>query len=426
MSNRIDEGSPGQRRTPVVVWVAIVAALLGSVALAVAAGLLAVRLIAANPPADHLSTQAPVASPETEDGPAPGEERKTVWAGWTGSGRYAVTETGPGGGLASAVTVDVWDSQSGNTQQLIGYHVLAAEETEARLWVVPADEGTNRPGGVLRALNDLPDDHKDSSHDGLAVWTVGSAKPVPVSGKAQWAPLAGAGKVTAVLTVDPVRGAWPSGLTFVSKSGSRVAASLPDAIPTFEPLGFSASGRYFAVRDTGGDLAPAIVIVYSTSTGRETTRINAEDEPYYDLVCWHPSRDVLVGYGFDYETGTEQPPYRGWLIAPENGSAVRMKWSLPEDAMKGERAIGFLDGNPVVLTDAGENDPCVAYVLSEAGYRRVETDIDEQGASLSPSGRVLLWDWDDGYYVEVADDLGGRSRVKVWPPQHLVLPGMGQ
>ena len=323
----------------------------------------------------------------------PDSWREVVWAGWTGVGRFAVVEYVDAGEKLKPtdVKISVRDTVSGVVTGMSGYHIVVAEPQAARLWLTPANDWvvSGQPASSYPALNDLPDDHNDAKHGGLSTWEPDQNAPKRLGGwSAPWLPVAGPNGVVAHMTVDLALGSWPAHLSFTSPTGGDVIAMLPFERRAYEPLGFSRSGAYFAVRDThGGDLSRCVIV--STRTGAVVSDVRSDEVTDYSSAAWDGASDALILYGTDNTLAEDDPPFRAWRLKP-GGKALASSWKLPTVGWSFSDATGAEVGQPTLIAK-DELRTLAVYRLSWKGAQRVKVvgpavDI----VSPSPDGGMLL------------------------------------
>jgi hypothetical protein len=349
-------------------------------------------------------------------------------AQWADGGRYAVAEFAPRS-TGGAPSVIVWDSRSGATTKVDGFRLVTTEPWSSEVWLArpaPALDGS-ATGSPWKQASD------GASWDGPGVawrWDAASPGRAPVRVEQpswQWKGRAG---VSAEMSVDPSRGLRPDRLAFRTSAG-RVDAQIPAGIVTFLPVGWSPSGRYFAVADTnqwggpGGGLA-----VFDSTTG---SLVASHVLPRGDLqatykelagAAWDPAKDVLLVVG---------------STTYENEDQGVDSWASGLDARSG--AMSPLPHPPAVWIGAGRpaellgTDPsgalvCVAtadgralFRISASGVRAVKALANEDywmlsQDSYSESGRLLVWSLEDTPDdLLVAVGLNGKNPRRIWPQQ---------
>lgn len=217
---------------------------------------------------------------------------------WAGSGRYAVVEYASSGADATA-SVIAWDSATGMTKQVDGFRLVSVEPSSTELWLTRAvDPDVESFGGSPWAEPAWGPPESDGP--GTA-WTWDAAlggSPVQAT-MPRWKPWAGSSGRVADLRIDPTEGLWPNQLEFSTGGSERVAARVPEILVTFLPVGWSPSGRYFAVRngDPWAEEGP-LYVVFDSVDGSVSASFSgsAEGAPLdgpVGNVAWDPVRDTL-------------------------------------------------------------------------------------------------------------------------------------
>ncbi|PKQ36850.1 MAG: hypothetical protein CVT59_10710 [Actinobacteria bacterium HGW-Actinobacteria-1] len=185
-----------------------------------------------------------------------------VWNGdpaafWCGDGRYAVVQTTElglrGFRPQQKPVVVVIDKTTRATRVMRDMRVVSVEVSSPVVWLVPDaagplpdtwDAGARAVLGANQAWDSWDDPEGDLITWDLSTDTTTSIDPL--KGGA-WQPWTGPAGVSVVGEIDPQTGAAPWILEFtVPGQAQPVEWYAPDA-STFEPLGWSPSGRYFAV-----------------------------------------------------------------------------------------------------------------------------------------------------------------------------------
>jgi hypothetical protein len=170
----------------------------------------------------------------------------SVW--WTGSGDYAVLQA-PGEDRRLVTTT--WDRATGKVRTYPGYRVVGVEPHAPRIWVVPdsrivaSSVHDSEPPRVI----DIAGDGVDSRPGELYVIRL-DAEATPRSDvDARWHAWSGAAAYSVSVEIDINKGGCPSTMRFSETGSSRNAwsAKVPTDVATFEPIGWSPSGLYFAV-----------------------------------------------------------------------------------------------------------------------------------------------------------------------------------
>lgn len=218
----------------------------------------------------------------------------TAWgAWWCGDGAFVVAQLRDGNGVPRVVA---WDRESGEARVRDRLHVVAVEPDAPRVWLVPDDAGGSLADSGAEELPDLAGDARDSPPRRLLLWDLASGEPPGDDADSRWAPWPGDGYV-AFAEIDALAGALPSKLLFQPASGRTegVTAALPGAVTTFEPLGWSASGEYFAIYALGSERPQAMLL--DPATGSVVASAAADPEPRSGFglpAVWSPEADELV------------------------------------------------------------------------------------------------------------------------------------
>jgi len=198
---------------------------------------------------------------------------------WTGDGAYGVIQyhrelTYP--------SVAVWDRETGATRTMDGYRLLFVEQYAAVVWMEPVTDEQADSGESFDGLGDALD-HKPAR---MVAWRLDDGSDPTDDVPAKWGAWPGAADSVAYLEINPLKGVGPSALLFNNKAsrGEGVKAALPESTRTFIPVGWSASGTYFAVEEVideesmvtegaTGDSAettvtPRNIIVFDATTGK--------------------------------------------------------------------------------------------------------------------------------------------------------------
>lgn len=208
-----------------------------------------------------------------------------------GGGRYLAVECVPEAG-ASVYVVDL---ETGDRKPAVGFELLAAEPHAPVLWLTRSSSDGGRPGE-----GSMQGDGSDAPQDELMVWNV-DAESAPGPWKSGgWTPWPGDGGYSAFAEVEPVRGAWPASLDFrrLDGSGRPAQAVLPEGFGTFEPLGWSPSGRYFAVRELGEAPDSRIsgrgrVVILDAADGSVASSFTPQATAYLVGSAWDSQADEL-------------------------------------------------------------------------------------------------------------------------------------
>ncbi|MBC7266236.1 MAG: hypothetical protein H5T75_04595 [Coriobacteriia bacterium] len=159
-----------------------------------------------------------------------------------GRGRYAVIQEELAGGVPVANVVDV---RAGTARVLDGYRVLFVEPDAPVAWVEPVDEGVFVDDGLADVFDHVPSKLLRVRLDN------GSA---PRASDGRWEPIKSSSGLSAYLIADGSVGGGPSSLAFGREGESEVVTATLENLgfTTFVPVGWSPSGRYFAIEGLVG------------------------------------------------------------------------------------------------------------------------------------------------------------------------------
>jgi len=346
---------------------------------------------------------------------------------WFGHGLLAIQTTVDG-----EPSVSVVDAATGVERTASPYVLVTAELGAPVLWLLPmtAEEWSSANTGGSPPPGMRP---YDAPPDGLEVWDLADpdAAPVPDAGEG-WSRIDGPAGYTAYCDVDPLKGAFPSSLMFnFQDSRSQWSrAALPDDLVTFAPIGFSASGLYFAAEELhspeaweGADQpgpGQRRVVIVEAQSGRIAATASLTEYSVFASPRWHPERDVLVW---------PEPS------AEDTGGAIALRALQPDGETTGASELLGLElphawgaGSYVSLAGAGPNG--IVYLeqgersrlwrLGSGGLAELgdlpwseSTVYDETGGFASLE--VEYDDAEDSEWTVVAvyDDAGTKRRV-VW------------
>lgn len=171
----------------------------------------------------------------------------SVW--WSGNGEYAVAQALDTNDTPKVVIRDV---KRGTTRTLKGYRVVGVEPHAPRVWLVPDKRVLGTVMGSTETTPQLLDiawDGTDSRPAELYALRLDSEGDPRSDVDARWTKWNGAAGFSASVEIDINKGSCPGSLRF-EKTGSALnawSAQVPTDVATFEPIGWSPSGRYFAV-----------------------------------------------------------------------------------------------------------------------------------------------------------------------------------
>ena len=216
----------------------------------------------------------------------------SVW--WVGKGSHAVLQAVGEDGLPLVV---VWNARTGKQTRFAHYRVVDAEPHAPRIWVVPDTRpvplGVNADSAAPHTI-DIAGDGIDSRPSELyAVRLDESARP-RADVDARWAGWEGASIYSASVEIDVNKGACPSTLRFYATGGSRNAwsAKVPTDVVTFEPVGWSPSGEYFAVITQADESATVLAADPWVAAHKDVTKLPEPGAAAEDPPTWQA--DILV------------------------------------------------------------------------------------------------------------------------------------
>ncbi|MDO8916036.1 MAG: hypothetical protein Q7W16_08150 [Coriobacteriia bacterium] len=184
----------------------------------------------------------------------------SVW--WTGNGDYAVLQAvGKDGRLVTTA----WNRATGKSSAYAGYRVVGVEPHAPRVWVVPDARvvASSIHGSASPRVIDIAGDGIDTRPDELYVIRLDEDAEPRSDVDARWHAWSGAGIYSVSVEIDINKGGCPSTMRFSETSSSRNAwsAKVPTDVATFEPIGWSPSGLYFAVITAADASATADAVV---------------------------------------------------------------------------------------------------------------------------------------------------------------------
>ncbi len=278
----------------------------------------------------------------------------SVW--WSGNGRFVVLQAT---GEDDVQEVVVHDLTSGKTRTLKGYRAVGVEPHAPRLWLVPDKRvmGVSYSSEATPQVTDIAWDGIDSPPSELLALRLDRTEDPRADVDARWTPWAGAAGYAASVEIDVNKGGCPGTIRF-SKVGSSLnawSAKVPTDVVTFEPIGWSPSGAYFAVISQLGpagtqeldsrflEAAPEAV---SSSLASETAELSDAA-----LGAGRPVAEAIVVV-FSAKDGTvaSRAPIRVPVRDPNSGPA-RAVWSAAEDVLTllTLASSGSADDEPVLL-----------------------------------------------------------------------------
>lgn len=218
---------------------------------------------------------------------------------WSGNGRYGVVQylreyTYP--------SVAVWDSTTGESRTLDGYRVLFVESAAPVVWMEPVTDEEAETGESIDTFGDALD-HKPKR---LVAWHLDDGSKPTDNVPSKWHAWPGPADSIAYLEINPLKGAGPSALLFNNKAshGEGVKAKVPESVTTFVPVGWSASGRYFAVESLEDEVkyqefdpesAPSRrLVIFDATTGEvATSPLITTADVTAPVAAWDGVRDVV-------------------------------------------------------------------------------------------------------------------------------------
>jgi hypothetical protein len=356
---------------------------------------------------------------------------------WADHGNLAVAQIVD---RKSVPTVIAWDRTTGRRSILTGYRLVGAEPAAPRAWLV-RDTASDR---AADAAVDLVGDTIDSvPAGGLLAWSPGSA-PEGTSGPvAHWQPWDGPDGRVASMSLDPARAAMPQAISFRRPGGGWTGPAPLTTARSFQPVGWSPSGKYFAVQtlenpEAEADAAmledPAAatqelphLVILSTDSGK----VVAEASPMLaqgPFAAWDARVDRI--FYATYSDAQSADPTATLEAIDVTGPVGPSK--APE-LVRAVEALGIADGMGVV--GGGPKGPMVAV------SRAIEPGVSGTGTELwriEPDGAhwvgtiedhpldIDVWSEAGGllsitdrWGVVVLDELG-QERARLWPDSPVV------
>jgi hypothetical protein len=219
---------------------------------------------------------------------------------WAGDGRFVVVEYGSGG-VDATTSIIAWDSKTKERSIIDGFRLVATEPWSTEVWLTPAVQPEDRDSEVNSPWDEAPWGPPIADGEGAAWrWDVATPGNEPVElPEPTWEPWKGPSGTKAVLAIDDDYGLWPISISFETSPGT-VEGETPEHTLTFLPVGWSPSGRYFAILSddrwygTGATVAildatdGSIVASFETTVGPD-----GEIDRQMGGAAWDPDRDVL-------------------------------------------------------------------------------------------------------------------------------------
>ncbi len=355
----------------------------------------------------------------------PGANAESV--AWSGNGRYGVVQY-----LRQSMypSVAVWDSKTGETRTADGYRLLFVESAGAVAWLEPVTDAEAESSASMDGFGDALD-HKPAR---LVAWRLDEDAAPTDNVPAKWHAVPGPGEMIAYLEINPLKGAAPSAMLFNNKAsrGEGVKAEIPADVNTFVPVGWSPSGRYFAIEELIDESAyedamadetdpTRRLLAFDATTGKLTGDFTLPATAMYaPAASWTASGDALVWPEVDASAQGDGPLSLRCGGATETVSAdafARFGWKAPSEwrDVYEARLLGMDTAGPLYLVDGWieqlrENE--IADLGSfDTGYGGA---WDERSGMLS-----LTWGYSDGpvpqEWIELlrCDEHGGM-RETVW------------
>jgi hypothetical protein len=273
----------------------------------------------------------------------------SVW--WTGEGSYAVLQAV---GKDGRPTVTVWDRATGKLRTYPEYRVVSVEPHEPRFWVVPDSRVVPSSSHDKSAPHvvDIAGDGIDSRPMELYSVRLDEDGKPRSDVDARWHAWSGAGPYSVSVEIDVNRGACASTLRFSETGTSRNAwsAKVPTDVATFEPIGWSRSGLYFAVVTQADASATAEAVAVwtadlETAVADASTLSRAKGDAAVDIITPAPptwDADVLVFSAADGALVSRREA-RMPILQPNSGASLAA-WSALDTLLYLQQA----KGRPVV------------------------------------------------------------------------------
>jgi hypothetical protein len=361
---------------------------------------------------------------------AVGADTGTMRTQWAGDGRYAVAEY-VSGGKESTTSVVAWDSVTGQTHRADGFRLVSVEPSSTRVWLSEAPRPTSTSANTTSPWEEPASQGPGSDGPGTAfVWDLASAAAPCRPASTTWQPWRGPAGITALMRIDSDEGLWPMEIRFASAGGDSTVTVLPTTGggQTFLPVGWSPSGRYFAVwrPDSAGDGDPSLFIIEA----RTATVVSSDANASYSQLAgaaWAPDSDVLwlVGFDTDDESGdlsvkvaSLEPGGRpiGLTTSP---AAWRRAFNIPMvlgtdgqgvvvllEGESGQQTWWLRDGRAVAGESFGDSATDVTVVESGSYSQR-------GGLIVASTGSADGWNLPTSA-VGITDLSGGTPKV-IWP-----------
>jgi hypothetical protein len=351
---------------------------------------------------------------------------------WAGNGRYAVIEY-LGSGTDGTSSVIAWDSVTLKTRKVDGYRIVATEPSSTQVWLTKA----------VAEDADSDDETSDSSWDysnsgdpltdgpgSIWSWDVSRNDAPQLEATPTWEPWTGPAGITAHLGIDVSIGLWPRRITFSRNGATSVEAKLPASLGTFLPVGWSPSGRYFAICAGGlSDDSSDRIVILDARTGAvvasHTSSYDGYALPTDDGAAWDPTDDVL--WFTDTSTTSAEDEEDTVTIAvyslEPSGTLARLQ-NAPSAWKDASEAPVLLGTSPQgVLLGIETLDSQTVWRIGDGKAVKVGTLGEEGNVALdwnaySATGVLERVESDSflgsSYKAVVTDSSGKRSRT-IWP-----------
>jgi len=254
---------------------------------------------------------------------------------WSGDGRYAVAQAYDADREPVVVAVD--PSAGKPVREMAGYYLVSIEPTGSVAWLV-STQSDQDPDGADPLLSHIVGGMYDAPVRALERWDLSSDEGPVKARFPQKTYLDGALGTRARLVTDSKRGANPYRVAIERAGAAAVDVDLPQKIATFRPIGWSPSGRYFALEELtqmselkafsdGGydylDEPLRYLVVVDGQTGAVTYGapvINNGSSPAF----WHADRDLVIWANARVYEGSKTglSPDRPHLMAVTPGGDV--------------------------------------------------------------------------------------------------------
>jgi hypothetical protein len=328
----------------------------------------------------------------------------SVW--WTGSGEYAVVQAvGKDGRLVATA----WNRATGDVLTYPGYRVVGVEPHAPRFWVVPdsrvVPSGSHE--GAVPHVIDIAGDGVDSPPEELYTVRLDQDAKPRSDVDARWHSWGGSAAYSVSVEIDVNKGACPSTLRFSETGSSRNAwsAKVPTDVVTFEPIGWSPSGLYFAVISAADASATAETVAASVAAWEKAAK----------------DADTLARAKGDQPVDVVTPPPPTWgadilvFSAADGSLARRQKVRVPVlEQNAGANLAAWVADDVLLYIEQSNGRPVV-------GGLKPLAKIEMSGDLLSkPDGQPLRYAWIAGVdeagpvFALMADGGGLEGDIRAW------------